>query len=185
MQPGANLSPSSMSSRSSRSSRSKKKVIVEEEKEPRSNSTAPAIFKKIIIHPEWKPVTFLNLLIILFSVLSTHFAAFFACFGEPQNKFIKGLDLVMEIFFIIDIVSHLFMMYRDPRDPRKYISDITKIIWHYLKGAFIFDLLAVLAWPISGAMKGAIDPENADLIYLLRLFRLSKILILMDLQKFT
>ena len=77
------------------------------------------------------------------------------------------------------------MMYRDPRDPRKYISDITKIIWHYLKGAFIFDLLAVLAWPISGAMKGAIDPENADLIYLLRLFRLSKILILMDLQKFT
>lgn len=77
------------------------------------------------------------------------------------------------------------MMYRDPRDPRKYISDLAKIIMHYLKGAFIFDLLAVLAWPISYALKDAIDPEYADLIYLLRLFRLSKILILMDLQKFT
>ena len=55
---------------------------------------------------------------------------------------------------------------------------------HYLKGAFIFDLLAVLAWPLSYAMKGAIDPDYADLIYLLRLFRLSKILILMDIQQF-
>lgn len=151
----------------------------------RAKSEAPAIFKKIIISPEWKPVTFLNLLIIIFSVLSTHFAAFFACFGEPHNTFIKGLDLVMEIFFIMDIVKNLFMMYRDPRDPRKYISELTKIVWHYLKGAFIFDMLAVLAWPISYTMKGAIDPDIAVLIYLLRLFRLSKILILMDLQKFT
>lgn len=91
----------------------------------------------------------------------------------------------MEVVFIMDIVKNLFMMYRDPRDPRKYISELGKIVWHYLKGAFIFDLLAVLAWPISYAMKGAINPDTADLIYLLRLFRLSKILILMDLQKFT
>ena len=79
----------------------------------------PAIFKKIIIDPSFKPVEIFQLMIILFSMLTTLFAAYFACFGEPENESVYYLDMFMEICFIIDIVKNFFLMYTDPTDPSK------------------------------------------------------------------
>lgn len=56
---------------------------------------------------------------------------------------------------------------------------------HYLKGQFVFDLLAQISWPMRYFLKDSWTSADVSLIYLLRLFRLGKILILMNLQKFT
>ena len=77
----------------------------------------PAILKKIIIDPGWKPVIIFQLLLVIFSMLTTLFAAFFACFGEPMNQAIYYFDMFMEICFIVDIVKNFFLMYTDPTDP--------------------------------------------------------------------
>ena len=50
-------------------------------------------------------------------MLTTLFAAYFACFGEPENEGIYYFDMVMEICFIADIVKNFFLMYTDPTDP--------------------------------------------------------------------
>ena len=92
------------------------------------------------------------LLIIVFSALSTLFAAYFACFGEPEKGAVYTLDIVMEVCFCIDIVRNFFMQYTDPREPRKPIKDLFKIAKHYIKGSFFFDLIACLAWPLRLAV---------------------------------
>ena len=145
----------------------------------------PAIFKKIIIDPEWKSIEVFQLLIILFSMLTTLFAAYFACFGEPESWGVYYFDMFMEICFIIDIVKNFFLMYTDPNDPSKKIKDFVKIAMHYAKGTFCFDAAAVLSWPIFLAAKASMPLEKASLFYLLRLLRISKIFVIMDLKKFT
>ena len=55
----------------------------------------------------------------------------------------------MEVVFAVDIVKNFFLMYRDPNDPATYIKDFIKIVKHYVKGAFAFDLMALMAWPLS------------------------------------
>ncbi len=91
----------------------------------------------------------------------------------------------MEVCFITDIVRNFFTRYVDPRDPRKRIRDIVQIAKNYISNSFFFDSIACLAWPIHYAIKDNYEPDTASLIYLLRLFRLGKILILMNLQVFT
>ena len=91
----------------------------------------------------------------------------------------------MEISFIADIARNFFTDYFDPRDPRKKIKDIFKIAKHYIRGSFFFDLIACLAWPLHLALKDSYSPDTVSLIYLLRLFRLGKIFILMNMQAFT
>ena len=124
-------------------------------------------------------------LIIIFSVFSTFFAAFFACFGEPEEGPIWTFDTVMETFFVVDLVKNFFLEYTDPREPRKPVRDLFLIARNYIKGAFIFDMIACSGWPFRYIVRGSWDPDDLSLIYLLRLLRLSKILVLLDLQKFT
>ena len=77
------------------------------------------------------------------------------------------------------------MMYQDPCDPRKYIKDVRKIIKRYLKGAFIFDLLALMAGPFYYILYNFSGSDMAHLFFLLRLFRCPKMMIIIDLDKFT
>jgi hypothetical protein len=56
-----------------------------------------------------KPVALFELLMTIFSILSTLFAAYFACFGEPSILFIIYLDNIMEVCFALDIVRNFFM----------------------------------------------------------------------------
>ena len=125
-------------------------------------------------------------LIILFSVFSTFFSAYFACFGEPkEDEPIFFFDSIMESFFVMDLIKNFFLEYTDPREPRKPVQDLFLIARNYLKGAFIFDMIACIGWPLRYLFRDSWDPNDLSLIYLLRLLRLSKILILLDLQKFT
>ena len=138
----------------------------------------------IIVHPGSKHVAFFVAIITVFSVFSTTFAAYFACFGEPVTDPIIIFELVMEICFALDIVRIFLTQYVDPQDPKRYINDPLKIAKHYITSSFVFDVLSLSAWPLRNVVRGSWEPEHVSLIYLLRLFRLSKILVIMDLDKF-
>ena len=120
---------------------------------------------------------------MVFSAISSHLAAYYACFGTPQGFFLH-FDQVMEIVFGINIVKNFFLMYRDPNDPVTFIRDFFQIVKHYVRGAFALDLMALSAWPLFLILRETVSPDMANLIYLLRLFRLRRILILLNLQRF-
>ena len=141
---------------------------------------------KIVLDSDWKAVSMFLMLMVLFSLLSSLFAAFFACFGEPeQGDSVYYFDMFMEICFILDIFRNFFTQYTDPRQPEKPVTDLVQIWRRYARGPLIFDLMAISAWPLRVAVRDSWEPDNVGLIYLLRLFRVSKILILMNLQGFT
>ncbi len=72
------------------------------------------------------------LMIILFALISTLLAAYFACFGAPSQSGVIIFDNIMEICFVTDIVRNFFTQYVDPRDPRKRIRDLVKIAKNYI-----------------------------------------------------
>mmetsp|Transcript_20462 Transcript_20462/g.27655 ORF Transcript_20462/g.27655 Transcript_20462/m.27655 type:complete len:184 (+) Transcript_20462:214-765(+) len=151
----------------------------------RIRNKKPAIFDKLVLDPTSKPVAMFVVLIIIFSLISTLFGAFFACFGRPESSSIITFETVMEICFITDIVRNFFTQYFDPIDPRRKIRDLFKIAKHYLKGSFFLDVIACLAWPLSYVLQDSLEHDTLSLIFLLRLSRLGKIFILMNLQLFT
>ena len=142
--------------------------------------------KKIVLDSEWKLLSMFFMLMVLFSLLSSLFAAFFACFGEPETgDSVYYFDMIMEICFILDIFRNFFTQYIDPERPEKPVTDLFSIWIRYVKGPLIFDLLAISAWPLRVVVRDSWKADNVGLIYLLRLFRIPKILILMNLQGFT
>ena len=114
----------------------------------RERADAPACAKKLIIDPTWKPVRVLEFLVVIFSAISSHLAAYYACFGEPEGLLL-AFDQVMEVVFGMNIIKNFFKQYRDPNDPAKFIKDFFLIVKHYVRGAFAFDLMALSAWPLS------------------------------------
>ena len=156
-----------------------------EEAKNRDPTQAPKIFDKIILSGDQTPVAIFIMIIILFSLVSTLLAAYFACFGKPDSEFMDVLDLIMETAFAMDIARNFLFQYTDPREPRKPVRDCARIATHYAKGAFIWDLIPQISTLIKLSVENSWTPEQVNLLFLLRLLRLSKILILMDLQKFT
>jgi len=144
----------------------------------------PEFLEKLVLDPTWKLMAIFTSVMIIFSLCSSIFAAYFACFGEPEGG-MAIFDTIMEICFIIDMVRSFFTSYTTPHEPTKPIKDLFQIIKHYLKGAFFFEALALSAWPIRLAVRNSWDEDNVGLIYLLRVLRVSKILILMNLQNFS
>ena len=123
-----------------------------------------------------------TLLMVVFSMLSSLFAAYFACFGEPtSDSKTYYLDMVMEVCFLIDIFKNFFSQYTDESQPNKPVTDLFKIWQHYVKGPFFFDVLAISCWPLREIFRDSWSDDSVGLLYLLRIFRVSKILILMNL----
>lgn len=84
------------------------------------------------------------MLIILFSIYITLAGAFIACFGVPdQYTVFIVTEIVIEVCFFIDIVLNFFLEYKDDED-FKPVRDLKKISIRYIKGVFIFDVLATL-----------------------------------------
>ena len=47
------------------------------------------------------------------------------------------------------------------------------------------DLIAISAWPLRSIVRDKWEPDNVSLIYLLRIFRIGKLVTIMNLQGFT
>jgi len=63
----------------------------------------------LVLSPESRPVQIYAFIMIIFALLSTLCAAFYACFGQPEDMTMKVIDAVMEIAFCIDIIRMFFM----------------------------------------------------------------------------
>jgi len=108
----------------------------------------------MILNPTSKPVALFMSLIIIFSLVSTLLAAYFACFGSPSSESLVVFETVMEICFVTDIIRNFFTSYYDPRDPRKKITDLFQISKNYIRGgSFFLDLIACLSWPLREVVK--------------------------------
>ena len=87
-------------------------------------------------------------ILIIFALVSTLCAAFYACFGEPEDMSMYIVDVIMEVAFGIDIIRMFFMQYEDVEE-QKTIRNLKLIAKRYLKGDFIVDVLAISRWPLQ------------------------------------
>ena len=98
--------------------------------------------------------------------------AFIAAFDVEENTAFIIVDQFVESLFLLDIIFSFFQEYLD-EETYMVVSDLVKIGKNYLKGSFIFDLLAWL--PFDLLLHG-LDSEKHDRIWrLLKLLRLPRL----------
>lgn len=71
-------------------------------------------FDKVVLNPDSTHSTVFFALITVFSIFSTTFSAYFACFGEPVLTGVLVFDDIMEVFFALDIIRMFLTQYVDP-----------------------------------------------------------------------
>jgi len=89
-------------------------------------------------------------------------------------------EIIIEIFFFIDICLNFFLEYKDDED-FKPVRDLKKISIRYIKGVFIFDVLATL--PLAFMIPHEYE-EARQLVYLFKLLRLPKLQSILDTKNF-
>ena len=67
----------------------------------------------MIQSPDSKAVQIFVFILILFALVSTLCAAFYACFGPPEDASLKVFDMIMEAWFGLDILRNFLMQYDD------------------------------------------------------------------------
>uniref|UniRef100_A0A6N2LQ56 Potassium channel n=1 Tax=Salix viminalis TaxID=40686 RepID=A0A6N2LQ56_SALVM len=113
----------------------------------------------LVIHPDNRWYRAWTQFILLWAVYSSFFTPMeFGFFrGLPENLFI--LDIVGQIVFLLDIILHFFVAYRDSQTYRM-IYKRTPIALRYLKSHFIIDLLGCLPWDIIFKVCGRREPVS-------------------------
>ena len=67
-------------------------------------------------------------------------------FGFEDQPLLKTVSLVMDLFFLLEIIQNFFTAYRDPEN-FEYIPQIKKIAYNYIvNGDFITHLLAFIPY---------------------------------------
>ena len=101
----------------------------------------------LILDPDTKFISLWQGLMIIFAMISTLFAAFYACFSRPDTTATVVIDSVMEVCFALDIVRNFFMQYEDVEEQR-IVRNFKLIAIRYLKGDFFVDVLAISRFPL-------------------------------------
>ena len=133
----------------------------------------------LILSPESRPIQIYVFIMIIFALISTLLATFYACFGPPETTSAKVIDIVMEVCFGVDIIRNFFMQYQDDEE-QKTIRNLKMIAKKYLKGDFLVDVIAISRIFLNEVFKDSWTQDQLDLLYLLRLFRLYKVLFLLN-----
>uniref|UniRef100_A0A915MYK2 Cyclic nucleotide-binding domain-containing protein n=1 Tax=Meloidogyne javanica TaxID=6303 RepID=A0A915MYK2_MELJA len=127
----------------------------------------------------WDWMYILILLLVIYTAIFTPYVAAFllregqntqqrrAKFGEPMEI----IDLIVDIFFIIDIIINFRTTYVNDND--EVVSDPGKIALHYFKGWFFID--AVAAVPFDLLLVETDSDETTTLIGLLKTARLLRL----------
>ena len=91
---------------------------------------------------QWKAV--FDLVMLFASCENTFSQAFQAAFGTFESEYINNLEIYfIEGLFLFDLIFCFFQEFKD-EETYTIISDVKKIAKHYLRGSFIFDLLAII-----------------------------------------
>ena len=138
---------------------------------------------KLIISQDSIFTQILNLIITLFSLWSTISACYYACFGSPKTNYMQITEYVVESFFLLDIITTFFLEYQDNED-RVPVRSHKKIATRYLKRRFFLDIIALGVLPANLFLRGAIKEKYLTLTYLLRMLRLARAVIVIEIQGF-
>ena len=138
---------------------------------------------RIILDTEMRGVQIFVFLIIIFSLVQTLTCAYYACFGPPQNEVLATTEVIMEVFFALDILRYFLTQYVDPEE-QKTVRNLKLIAKRYVKGGFIFDILSFSPQILRWLVRNSWAEDTADLLFLLRMLRLSKVVRLLDSQAF-
>lgn len=110
------------------------------------------------MNTEMRPVQIFVFITVIFALISTLFSAYYACFGAPTGGFTRILDLVIEIFFALDIARNFLMQYVDPEE-QKTVKNLKMIGKRYLKGVFIVDVLAFSPFFLRSVVEDSWDED--------------------------
>ena len=139
----------------------------------------------LLIHPESGFKVAWDIVISLFIVYSCLSVPFRIGFNEEAVGFFKGLDILVDISFGLDILFSFRTAYYDSKDTLQWGS--CKIASHYLRGGFALDIVSTV--PFDFLLKAAITGNSAllrstKLLRALRLIRLLRLMRLIKLGKF-
>lgn len=126
------------------------------------------------------------------SVYNTFSQAYYAAFGELEvvyadksdraKNVIFGLDWFVEVMFYLDFVFCFCQEYKD-EETYTVVSDIKKIAKHYVKGSCIFDLLACIPFELILVRDKSSTNDKSRLFRLLKLFRVPRLLELLNVDR--
>lgn len=128
----------------------------------------------LVIHPDnwwYRAWTKFMLIWALYSSFFTPMEfGFFRGLPDTGNLFV--LDIAGQLFFLVDIVLHFFVAYRDKQTYRM-VYKRTPIALRYLRFYFILDLLACMPWDII--YKACGRKEEVRYLLWIRLIRVRKV----------
>lgn len=122
---------------------------------------------------------------VLFIMLTATYTPYRIAFITEDTIGDMYIDLILDVYFILDIVLSIFTAYPDPITG-VLITNINSIVKHYVKGDLFFDIIASFPFSILDAAFGiqasGAGTNVAKLAKLPRLYRLAKILRLMKIS---
>jgi hypothetical protein len=89
---------------------------------------------------------------ILFIGNTATYGPYRIAFIDKEHPVMNGIDITMDIFFIIDIIITFFTDYLDTKTSQK-VTSLKLIAKNYVTSSFIFDLVAAIPFSI-------IDSQN-------------------------
>ena len=102
---------------------------------------------------------------------------YYVAFSPPSEIAQKIVDWIVEVFFYLDIIFYFFQEYKDP-ETFENVSSYKRIAAKYVfRGWFIIDFISVFPFMIF-------LQSNALLTKMFRLFRLPRLVKLMDSSRF-
>ena len=128
-----------------------------------------------VIMPENAYKSIWNLLISYIIIYCSIFGPYQFAFINKENKTDKIIEILFEIIFTIDIILNFFSAFIDKED--NIIKNHKKIIYNYLTGWFIIDVISALPFHFL------INDSNHVYNTIARLIRLPRILSLIRLFK--
>ena len=119
---------------------------------------------------------FFDISMLLVSCYNIFGNAYFATFGERQEKWIIIINFIAEMMFLFDMIFNFLQEYLDD-ETYIIISDLKLISKRYLRGNFTFDLLAWIPFDI-------ILSSNPHRLYrLLKLLRIPRLAQLINVEQ--
>ncbi|KAK8494265.1 hypothetical protein V6N13_138578 [Hibiscus sabdariffa] len=124
------------------------------------------------IHPDNRWYRAWTKFILIWALYSSFFTPLeFGFFrGLPENLFI--LDIAGQLAFLLDIILHFFLAYRDAQTYRM-VHKPTSIAIRYLKSSFLIDLLGCMPWDMIYKASGR--KEEVRYLLWIRLYRVHKV----------
>lgn len=114
-----------------------------------------------------------DLLIAFLVVTSCILTPWRLAYVNSDDSFVWILvDTLIDLFFLCDIIVNFFTVY--PNEHEDYVTKRKTIALHYLKGWFIFDIVAILPINYFFTQGGGVN-DLARLARLPRLYKLVKI----------